>query len=764
MIQLALCFAAGVVFLHLQPELPAVSSILAACVPALMLLALRIRWPLLVLCGFGWAAQAAWRVPAFSSLPVVEGQTVLVQGQVTGIPQRDTRRVRFVFEVERFLSGDEWIRQSARVRLSWYGAEVEPAPGERWQLAVRLRRPRGYANPGGFDYERWLLQQRISATGYIREDDRNQRTGSAAPPVLTAFRQRVAAAATAQVDSLAVMSMLPALTVGIRDAMTDSQWQVLRATGTSHLVAISGLHISLVAGLLFGLTNYAWARSARLLEFVPARRAAAAVALSAATLYALLAGFGIPAQRALAMIAVVTGALLLRRHIDFIRTIAIAALASLLIDPLSMLSAGWWLSFWAVCVIAWFTGGRQEHRTAMRRWLLMPVAVALGMTPLLAGIFQQYAPLAPLANIIAVPWVSLLVVPAALAGTAAFLFNETAGVLLLQGAGWLLHLAWQGLAYMAGLPFALSAISQPSLAVLLAGMAGLLLLSLPRGVPGRWPGLVLLLPMVAGDGAGPAKGDAWLTVLDVGQGLAAVVQTATHVLVFDTGPRRGKSFDTGAAVLVPYLRSAGIRSIDALLVSHGDNDHAGGVRSLLAEVPARRVLSSVPDRLPVAKAQPCQRGQSWVWDEVRFSVEHPAPGDRLAGNDGSCVLRITTRDGRSILLTGDIEATGERLLLDRAAAGLAADVLVVPHHGSRTSSTAALVEAVAPQVAIVPAAYDNRYGFPADEVVQRYLGAGARVVQTGDSGAVSVCLTGSTGTISVSRYRTQVRRYWHWRP
>ena len=764
MIQLSIFFFAGVVLLHLQADLPAVSSFLVALLPALMLLVLRLRWPLILMCGFGWAAQAVMQVPTFNALPVVEGQTVLVQGRITGIPQLGDRRVRFVLDIDQFLSGTEWMSRSARVRLNWYGTNTPPVTGETWQLAVRLRRPRGYANPGGFDYERWLFQQRISATGYVRNDDRNRRTGIAAPAGLTAFRARVAETTSAQADRLAVMSMLPAVTVGVRDAMTDSQWQVLRATGTSHLVAISGLHISLVAGLLFALTRQLWRCSARLVEYVPAGRAAACVALLGATQYAVLAGFGIPAQRALIMIAVVTAAIALCRRVDFVRTIAIAVLASLLLDPLSMLSAGWWLSFWAVCVIAWFTTGRQADRQVARRWLLMPVAVALGMTPLLAGIFQQYSLLAPVANIVAVPWVSFLVVPAALAGTALFAVNETVGLLMLQAAGWLLHVVWQGLVWLAELPFALPDARQSGLPVLLAGMAGLLLLCLPHGVPARWPGLVLLLPMTQGSDTAPAAGDAWLTVLDVGQGLAAVVQTATHTLVFDSGPRLGATFDTGAVVLVPFLRQAGIREIDTLMVSHGDNDHAGGARSLLDAIPVKQVLSSVPDRFPAAHAVACRRGQAWLWDQVRFSIEHPGTTDALAGNDGSCVLRISTASGMTILLTGDIEARAEALLVDRDAARLAVDVLVVPHHGSDTSSTSGFVAAAAPRIAIVPAAHDNRYGFPADTVVQRYRAAGARVVQTGSSGAVSVRPVGAAGAIELTRHREHSRRYWRWLP
>jgi competence protein ComEC len=390
----------------------------------------------------------------------------------------------------------------------------------------------------------------------------------------------------------------------------------------------------------------------------------------------------------------------------------------------------------------------------------MHVLLALGMLPVLLIFFQSASLVAPLANVIAVPWVGMLVVPVALLGSLLALVHAATGELLLLLAASLLEPVWLWLDWLAAVPFSTWQQHRPSLWTLLPGIPGLALLLVPRGVPGRWLGLLLLLPMILVRPERPGPGEVRMILLDVGQGLAAVVLTQQHTLVYDAGPRFSEAFDTGAAVVVPFLRAHGIGSIDTLVVSHGDNDHIGGVASLLSAHQVGRVFSSVPGRIPQVEAFPCHRGQQWEWDGVLFRVLHPPAAPGQHGNNTSCVLKIDIRDGQGILLTGDIEREAETVLLREQAEALAAAVLVVPHHGSNTSSSPEFVARVDPEVALFPAGYLNRYRFPKQAVVERYAGSGVDGYQTGLAGAITVRLGGARREPEISVYREQVRRYW----
>jgi len=757
----AITFIAGTLVLHLQAKLPAISILLLVAASVFFLLSRRLRPVAIFSLGFLWAAFHNALLTAQGLPENLQGKTVLVEGVVQERPpaQNDIR-MRFLFKSNRLDAGDGWQPFATRVRLDWYGEHLDPQPGERWQLAVRLRQPGGYANPGGFDYEQWLYRERIRATGYVRADERNRHVGSAPVAVIESMRSRLSATMAVDVEKRPSMALVQALTVGQRNRISQDQWQILRATGTSHLMAISGLHISLVAGLVFGCVRFAWARAALLSARLLPVRAAALAALLAATLYALLSGFAIPAQRALIMVALLMVALMAGRRATFPGVISIAALLTLLIDPVSILSAGWWLSFGAVTIIAWFSVGRNGYRYPSRRWLLMPLILAVCMMPLLVLFFQQVSLVAPLANIVAVPWVSFLVVPLALTGAVVCAFSEQFGLIVLQLSAWLLDVLWQVLAWLADLDIALASWPQPAGGQLLLASLGMACLFLPRGMPGRWAGVMLILPMLLAAQQRPAPNEVRVSLLDVGQGLSAVIRTARHTLVYDTGPAFGSHFDTGRAVLVPYLRSKGVARVDRLVISHGDNDHIGGARSLLAVYPVDEVLSSVPFEHDGRQATACRRGMSWSWDGVMFTIMHPQPGDNYTGNDASCVLGISVAGGQQLLLTGDIERAGEHALLGHYGEGLKSSVLVVPHHGSRTSSTAAFVAAVSPALALVPAGHRNRYRFPRPEVIARYREIGSQVLETGKSGAISVILTPHASHPVVSRFRRLWPRLW----
>jgi competence protein ComEC len=758
----AILFILGTCSLFGLSRLPGPPVLLAVPIVAWLLWHPRWRLAAMLPAGFLWAILHAY-FAVIPDLAGIEDRTVLVDGVVTGAPERRApHRQRFLLLATRLDDGTGWRAFRCQLRLNWYGASRAPVAGERWQLAVRLKRPYGMANPGGFDHERWLFQQRIRATGYVRTDDRNRRLSGGHLSPLAAYRGRLLRAFERLGEGTGA-AFVRALTVGERGAIGAMQWRVLNATGTSHLMAISGLHISLVGGLAFWLVRRAWSWLPRGADVMPAPRAAAVVALTAATLYALLAGFGIPARRALVMIAVLMLALLADRRASFGRIIGTAAVVTLVIDPLSVLSAGWWLSFLAVGIIAWLVTGRSGPRRRAGQRLRLHVALALGMAPVLLLLFQQASLVAPLANLFAVPYTGLLVVPLALSGCALFALDESLGSGLLGVAALLLELAWPALQWLADVELAAWVRHQPPLWTLPPALAGLALLVQPRGVPGRWTGLVLLLPLLTVRPAAPPPGSAWITLLDVGQGLSAVVRTAQRTLVYDAGPRFGPQFDTGQAVVTPFLRREGLTRLDTLVVSHGDNDHIGGVASLLAAYPAATIYSSVPDRLPAGTALSCRRGMRWRWDGVEFAILHPGTEGGSRGNDGSCVLRIGTADGQHLLLTGDIERGAERQLLAAGSDALRAEVLVAPHHGSATSSSPEFIAAVNPEVVIVPAAWRNRYRFPQRDVVERYRARGTAILVTGRSGAVTIRLAPGSERPQVETWRERYRHVWSWR-
>jgi len=761
MISVSCAFLAGILALHCLPELPPGYSYGALSVTLLALRWRVARLAAVFLLGFFWAAWRA-QITLDSIIEArLEGQSVLIQGVVADIPARTPgQAIHFLFHTERLDAGSGWTDFPRMLRLGWYQTSERPVLGDRWQLAVRLKRPHGYANPGGFDYERWLFQQGISATGYVREDGRNRTLGTAPHFLTDGFRKAVADYFDAQMHPPAGMALVRALAIGDDGAIDTAQWDVLRATGTTHLMVISGTHISLVAGLVFWLTRRFWARLGGWPETLPASRAAGVIALSSAIWYAMLTGLGIPSRRALIMLAVGIAALLAGRWSRPGQVLALAVITTLLVDPQAVLATGWWLSFWAVTMIIIVTAGRFGRTGFCGRLTRIHVILAIGMSPLLLLFYQQASLLAPLANLIAVPWVSLLVVPATLAGTLLLSISTTAGGWLLQLAAGMMDLLWPVLSWLASRDFALLGFPQPLAWTLPPAIAGLLLLFAPRGLPGRWPGLVLLLPMLAARHPAPESGAVRVTLLDVGQGLSTVVRTQGHTLVYDAGPAYGPDFDTGRAVVVPFLRSQGIRRIDRLVVSHGDNDHIGGVASLLQDFPVADVHAGVPERLTMRESRQCRQGERWRWDGVDFAVLHPDARSYRKGNNASCVIRIEAGGGRHILLTGDIETVAERRLLRDWPRSLSADVLVVPHHGSLTSSSKAFVEAVHPGYALFPTGYRNRYRFPREPVLERYRKVGSVLFDTAVHGAISIRLASDGRPAEVEAYRCARRRYW----
>jgi competence protein ComEC len=757
-----IAFLFGVLLLQLQASLPPAPWLFAAPLLPLLFFPLHKRLALLsaaLLAGYLWAVFVAQQRLDDLLPTVLEGADVVLVGQVAGLPERAARQSRFLFVPERLSYEGEAYPPPALLRLSWYEGAPELRPGERWQLTVRLKRPRGMMNPGGFDYEQWLFQTGIRATGYVRAsgDNRQLASSPAAMPVQQ-VRYRLQQQLEVALAGRAHGGIVQALAMGERGGISDEEWAVLLATGTNHLVAISGLHIGMVAGLIYFLLLRLWRLCPRCCLRLAAPRAAAVAAILAAVVYAALAGFSVPTQRAMLMLALVMGALFWQRPAQPSRLLSLVLLLVLLHDPLVVLAPGFWLSFGAVALILYGMRGRINPGGAWWRWGRVQWLVAVGLAPLLLLLFGQAALVAPLANLVAVPWIGLLVVPLTLLGSLLVGLWQAGGVALLQWAEWLTGLLWPLLTFLGETLPALRLATAPWWATLLA-LCGVGWLLAPRGWPLRGAGLVPLLPLLLWQPPPLAVGEARFTLLDVGQGLAAVVQTRSRVVVFDTGARFPSGFNNGSAVVVPFLRHHGLKVVDTLIISHGDNDHIGGARALADALQVGRVLTSVPEQVGWRDHELCQRGEQWQWDGVVFEMLHPAPlMAQGRGNNDSCVLRVSA-GGESLLLTGDIEQPAEHELLARYGGKLQADILVAPHHGSKTSSSEPFIKTVAPHWVLFPIGYRNRYGFPHPRVSERYRRLGVRMLSSSESGAISVVL--GRGELSPGEYRKAARRYWH---
>ena len=779
---MVVAFALGVWWLQQQPVLPGGDAAVLLVVPALAALAawragavgrMLARLCLLACaagCGFLWAGVLAQARLADALPQDWEGRDMVVVGVVAGLPQAYDRSLRFEFEVEAVETPQ--ARAPRRIVLSWWGAGArdggpavlpEVHAGERWRLTVRLKRPHGLANPNGFDYEAWLLERGIRATGYVRPKTERVRLEARASGLgyrIEAARERLRERIRSALGDAPAAGVIIALVMGDQRAIPPEQWQVFTRTGVNHLMSISGLHVTMLSGLAFALVNGLWRRSARLTLALPAVKAAAIAGLLAAIAYALLAGFAVPAQRTVFMLVVVALALWLGRASAAGHVLALALLVVLLFDPWAVLAAGFWLSFGAVAVIMLVSAHRLRPAHWLVTWGRVQWAVTLALVPVLIALFQQVSLISPVANALAIPLVSLLVVPIALAGS---VLPFDAVLQLAQG---LMALCVTALAWLAEVPAAAWQQHAPPAWTVVVALAGALWLLLPRGFPARWLGIPAFLPLLLIAPAPPEPGGLRLTVLDIGQGLSVVAQTRHHALLFDTGPGSGHGADSGSRVIVPFLRAAGIRSLDAMIVSHDDADHTGGALSVLQAVPVQRLLTSLPDLDPLLligpREQRCRAGQAWDWDGVHFEILYPddsaIAAPKLKDNERSCVLRIAAAGG-SVLIPADIEARGERTLLATMADRLRSDVLVAPHQGSRTSSSPAFVAAVAPRLVIFPVGYRNAFRHPHPQVVARYAALGSASLRTDRDGAISLELAVQRPPV-VTRQRDRSPRYW----
>ena len=736
------------------------------------------------LAAWGLTGSRAWVYQSHALEPRLEGRDILVTGVVSEMPQFNEAGIRFRLKVESALLDGSAVRLPEVLALGWYSGSLGPAAdglvaelqrqpaalqaGERWRMAVRLKAPHGNSNPFGFDYELWLWDQGVQATGYVRSGASDPVAENLGPTGLYPVA-RVRQAARDRILATLVHSgeagVVAALVVGDQNAIDRADWDVFRATGVAHLMSISGLHVTMFAWVAAALVGRLWRCSGSLCLRLPAPHAAHIGGLALAAAYAVFSGWGVPAQRTVWMLAVVVLLQLSARRWPWPTVWLLVGAAVVLIDPWALTQAGFWLSFIAVGVLfvsgtaAPKPGGSRMGRQ-LQALLREQVVVSVSLAPLTLLLFGQVSLVGLVANLLAIPWVTLLVTPLAMAG----LVVPSAW----QLASWCVGLLGHWLEWLSGWPWAAVSLPQAPAWAALAAVCGGVLLVLQAPWSLRLMGGALVLPVLLWQPPSLAPGEFSLLAADVGQGNAVLVRTRNHALLYDAGPRYSRESDAGHRVLVPLLRALGVR-LDMLVVSHRDSDHAGGAASVLAAHPEATLLSSMEaDDIPqgALRSMRCQAGQGWTWDGVSFTVLHPEAADYPAvgrPNAVSCVLRVATqpRDGalpaRAALLTGDIERPQELRLVARGLP-LQADVLLVPHHGSRTSSSAEFLDAVGPQWALVQSGYRNRFGHPAAAPLARY---GERHIAVRDSPRCGAALWQSDRPSVVRCHRDEARRYWH---
>jgi competence protein ComEC len=819
-----ICFAIGVALLQQQASLLAISSLLSLSLLLAFLLLLSRKLKAkrskasqktysahICLCfafgllGFIWAsAYAHWRLQ--DALPAhLEGQDIYVTGTIASLPfyNLSTRSTRFQMQVETA----DWNAQALnnfpkKILVSWYGQGGSLRPGQRWRLMLRLKRPHGNANPYGFDYEAWLLEQGVRATASVvqkhvhtavMQEEFVWSLNSLIGRARYALQQRIHNA----MSDKPYAGMMVALVIGEQREVAQSDWTVFNRTGVSHLISISGLHITLIAGMCSSLMFALWRRSfftsLLLPNYMPAQKVAAMTAVCVALLYVALSGFGVPAQRTLYMLMAVAWAMWRGRVISVSHSVCLALMVVLVLDPWAMLWPGFWLSFVAVSTLVWSMQGREiavhqreSVKTRLMRHLLnatrLQLALSFALIPLTLFLFAQVSLISPLANALAIPLVSFVVTPMALLGA---VLPEVFATFVLSVAHACMDHLFTYLRWLNTLDMAVWRTPVPAWWKLILASLGCAYALLPKGFPLRAWACLCCLPLVIPNSSDLKYGELNVIAFDVGQGSALLLETQNHRLLYDTGPSFSVESNAATRVVLPYLYGKGIARLDRMMLSHGDMDHIGGANSVLHEISVGQIQSSLPSSHELLNSERkkfvphlnCIQGQSWSWDGVRFEVLHPSLDDYLKlekqvnsvesssqvamrkakSNSMSCVLKVSTPHN-SILLLGDIERAQENKLLQTVPQQLQANIVIAPHHGSGTSSSLPFLLATDAKYAIFQVGYRNPYRHPKTEVWQRYVQIGIHPLRTDQEGAIQIQLGAS---LNLQSYRSTYVRYWH---
>ncbi|MEY3220699.1 MAG: hypothetical protein RIT27_2056 [Pseudomonadota bacterium] len=739
MYQFVLMWTVGIIACQFLEGLPSVHWFFLG-IPCSVLIFLKNK-PLKVLSagilGFLWAFWTAHNITNHDLPDALENQLVTLEGRVADIPQSTKYGTRFEFEI------DDPNYPHFTAYLNWRKeAPNNLQTNQRWKLQVRLKKTHGLRNENTFDQEQWFFQHRIRAQGSVKTGKLLETSNNLRFQIYQLFKEKTA--------DFPRSGILIALILGVKQDISHQEWTILRSTGTTHLISVSGLHLSFMAFFVFVILNFSMKLlGGKWLLKIPAQTLNALLSFVVVVIYAWLAGFSIPTQRALIMIGVVFLGIIFRRKVANGQVLSLALFFVLLYDPLAVLSIGFWLSFIAIAILFWINN-QQSFLIISNKFINIHThwAIFLVLTPPLLLFFGQLPLLSIPANLIAVNAVGFLSMPLLFLGS--LLSWLEIGNYLLFASAYILDITMRYLEWIATLDISLIYIPNLSISALILASVGVFLLLLPRGMIGKWVTIGLFLPAFFPHIDKPKKGDIKFDLLEVGQGLSAVIQTEHHVLVYDTAPAYEEKV-IAESTLIPFLRGKGIKEISRLIISHHHFDHAGGVSALQEAFQIGDILSSEPQK--TMGASYCKSGQQWEWDNVQFEM---LAGEEKQYKNNSCVLKITTGNS-SILLTGDIEKEQEFRLVQQ---NVKADILIAPHHGSKTSSSQRFVEAVKPRYALFSAGYRNNYKHPRPEIIARYQAIGTQTLNTATSGAISFQLT-PNNISEPQRFRETHRRYWH---
>jgi len=767
----AVLFLLGISVTLVMPSLPALPWTFAMAVSAISLLTMNNKYLLkhggIFLLGFAFMAYQVNQHLATQLPAELNGQTATVIANISSVVEVGAdNKLSFIAEILSLAHAVGTWPKPGLIKITWEQPAYTPQPGQQWFLTVKLKKPRDYANPGSFASEKLFFQQRIAALGYVLPDSGNQLIQeSRVIQNINKLRQYLCAKIVAGLANQRFAGVIVALVVGNKNLITTEQWRVFQNTGTAHLMAISGMHLGIIASIVFIAIKIFWRFAPANFLHIPAPWLAACAALTISLMYAALAGLSVSTQRSIIMLAVYLLGTLWRRKISVLQKFCLALLLVLIFDPFVILSVGFWFSFLAVGFLLYaFAGRKLENNNwlAPWRWLRPQMVVAIGLLPISLLFFAQTAIYAPAINLLAIPWVCFLVLPLSLLGAVLLLLNINSGIVLLKLAELNFSVLWDLLNLLQDAPIYFW---QPPTRYLLltmwCAMLGALWLFVPKGLPGRFWSIfsfvALFLPRI--DNLLPEQVE--FTLLDVGQGLAAVIRTQRHVLIYDTGAKKSTSFDLGSRVVIPYLRTIGVQQIDTLLISHADNDHIGGAESILTSMQVQKLMLNDQTYLPAYNKHTCLAGKSWTWDGVKFMVLHPNNYNNFTKrNDQSCVLQVQAGK-QKILLTGDIETKAELNLIASYGSQLQADLLLVPHHGSKTSSSVEFIQAVRPKYALIPVGYKNQYGHPKQQILQRYQDLQVPVLRTDLDGAISFKFgQAAESKLQPQCYRREQSKFW----
>lgn len=703
---------------------------------------------LIFLLGFAWMGWFSTQNLNTHVDDIYLDKPLLVTGVISDLPETNKSNTKFIFS--------SYSPFKSQLKLSWYGKNrPDIHTGDAWQLQLKLKRNNGYQNLGGFDYEQWLFYKQIGATGYVRPSENNQLIQENQIDSIDQFRQNLRYSLQPYLQSLDFGGVINALIIGDRSLIKESHWLLFMNTNTTHLSVISGLHIGLISGFIFLLAQFLWRRCYSCCCRIPAQVFAAYFGLLSAFLYALIAGFSIPTIRAFIMASVIFVSLILRRHHNIWQLYGLALILVLTNNPLSIFSVGFWLSFYVVGVIIYGVKQHQDKSWLFRLFYIQ-LLISVATLPLISWFFASGSLLSPIANIIAIPVFSFIVTPLSLIGALS----------ALSGLSYLAELSFEVVNQtLVGLAYFLTLLQQfdfnqwdytqtQAIDLILFVLAAFIALS-PKGLQLRLLSIPILMLMLFSPQQKIIKNTAVITILDVGQGLSHVVQTQNHTLLFDTGALYPSGFNLGESVINPFLKAKQINTLDKVIISHADNDHIGGLNDILQTFTVKDILTSTPEKITQASTH-CYAGQQWYWDGVLFEILNPTQNTRFKGNNASCVLKISTKK-YSILLSADIEKKAEKQLVKHQREKLNSDILISPHHGSKTSSTQVFLDAVSPSTVIVSSGYKNRFNHPAQKIVDRYKVNNIKMISSNCAGQISITLGDK---IDITEYRKDHARYY----